>query len=96
MAPLHLLAGCPAAHPPDSVAAIHLGGASAPRLLHTETRVATPTSGQPVPGVRGVRGALSSHVLLFLPTSQDLEDLEEAEEPDLEDDDDQKAVKDEL
>lgn len=28
--------------------------------------------------------------------SQDLEDLEEAEEPDLEEDDDQKAVKDEL
>lgn len=39
---------------------------------------------------------MRSHVLLFLPTSQDLEDLEEAEEPDLEDDDDQKAVKDEL
>lgn len=34
--------------------------------------------------------------LPFLLPSQDLEDLEEAEEPDLEDDDDQKAVKDEL
>lgn len=30
------------------------------------------------------------------PVSQDLEDLEEAEEPDMEEDDDQKAVKDEL
>uniref|UniRef100_A0A8C8ZJP2 protein disulfide-isomerase n=1 Tax=Prolemur simus TaxID=1328070 RepID=A0A8C8ZJP2_PROSS len=30
------------------------------------------------------------------PSSQDLEDLEEAEEPDVEEDDDQKAVKDEL
>lgn len=30
------------------------------------------------------------------PPPQDLEDLEEAEEPDLEEDDDQKAVKDEL
>lgn len=44
-----------------------------------------------------------SHVPLFqqLPgfppvITQDLEDLEEAEEPDLEEDDDQKAVKDEL
>lgn len=34
--------------------------------------------------------------LPFHPLSQDLEDLEEAEEPDLEEDDDQKAVKDEL
>lgn len=32
----------------------------------------------------------------LVPVSQDLEDLEEAEEPDLEEDDDQKAVKDEL
>lgn len=34
--------------------------------------------------------------LPFHHMSQDLEDLEEAEEPDLEEDDDQKAVKDEL
>lgn len=33
---------------------------------------------------------------LQAPLTQDLEDLEEAEEPDLEEDDDQKAVKDEL
>ena len=39
-------------------------------------------------------GLLTS--LPFHHMSQDLEDLEEAVEPDLEEDDDQKAVKDEL
>lgn len=43
--------------------------------------------------------SLLTRVLASLPlpaAPQDLEDLEEAEEPDLEEDDDQKAVKDEL
>lgn len=59
-----------------------------PRHLHTRAPPQRPAG----PQRAGRALTLSAPV----PVSQDLEDLEEAEEPDLEEDDDQKAVKDEL
>lgn len=71
--------------------------AVAPRLLHMETRLVTPVRvASPSLVCEACEGLELSHPSSFTPTSQDLEDLEEAEEPDLEEEDDQKAVKDEL
>ncbi|KAK2112373.1 hypothetical protein P7K49_012120 [Saguinus oedipus] len=82
-----------------------LGGTPTPANL-MKTRVGCSGGrgqrGQVVPGVSSMgcwvlaASATEANPFPPYPASQDLEDLEEAEEPDMEEDDDQKAVKDEL